>query len=38
MIYGLILGGNSHYSNTILKLQKRIIWIIVGLRGRDSCR
>jgi hypothetical protein len=25
MIYGLILGGNSHYSNTILKLQKRII-------------
>jgi hypothetical protein len=38
MAYGLILGGNSHYSNTIFNLQKRIIRIIVGLRGRDSCR
>jgi hypothetical protein len=37
MTYGLILGGNSHYSNTIFKLQKIIIRIIVGLRGRDSC-
>jgi hypothetical protein len=38
LTYGLIWGGNSHYSNTIFKLQKRIIRIIVGLRGRDSCR
>ena len=38
MTYGLILGGNSHYSNTIFRLQKRIIRIIVGLRSRDSCR
>jgi len=27
-----------HYSNTIFRLQKRIIRIIVGLRSRDSCR
>jgi hypothetical protein len=36
--YGLIFWGNSHYSNTIFRLQKRIIRIIVGLRSRDSCR
>jgi len=30
--------GNSHYSNIIFRLQKRIIRIIVGIRGRDSCR
>ena len=23
MIYGLIFGGNSHYSNTIFRLQKK---------------
>jgi hypothetical protein len=38
MTYGLILGGNSHCSNTIFRLQKRIIRINVGLRSRDSCR
>jgi hypothetical protein len=38
MAYGIILGGNSHYSNTIFRLQKRIIRIIMGLRRRDSCR
>jgi len=38
MTYGLIFWGNSHYSNIIFRLQKRIIWIIVGIRGRDSCR
>jgi len=38
MTYGIIFGGNSHYSNTIFRLQKRIIRIIVGLRSRDSCR
>ena len=38
MRYGLIFGGNSHYSNTIFILQKRIIRIIMGLRSRHSCR
>jgi hypothetical protein len=37
MNYGLILWGNSYYSN-ILRLQKRIIRIIVGIRDRDTCR
>jgi hypothetical protein len=35
--YGIILGGNSSYSNTIFKLQKRIITINLGARARDSC-
>jgi hypothetical protein len=35
---GTILGGNSSYSNTIFKLQKRIITINPGARARDSCR
>jgi len=35
--YGLIFWGNSHYSSTVFRLQKRIIRIIVGTRGRDSC-
>jgi len=38
MTYGLIFWGNSHYSNIIFRLQKRIIRIIVGISGRDSCR
>jgi len=38
MSYGLIFWGSSHYSNVIFRLQKRIIRIIVGIRGRDSCR
>jgi hypothetical protein len=38
MTYGLIFWGNSHYSNIIFRLQKRIIRIIVGIRGKDSCR
>ena len=38
MTYGLIFWGNSHYSNIIFRLQKRIIRIVVGIRGRDSCR
>jgi hypothetical protein len=36
MTYRLIFGGNSHC--IIFRLQKRIIGIIVGIRGRDSCR
>jgi len=38
MTYGLIFWGNAHHSNIIFRLQKRIIRIIVGKRGRDSCR
>jgi hypothetical protein len=38
MTYGLIFWGNSHYKNIIFRLQKRIIRIIVGIRGTDSCR
>ena len=38
MTYGLTFWGNSHHSNIIFRLQKRIIRIIVGIRGRDSCR
>jgi len=37
MTYGLIFCGNSRHSN-IFRLQKRIVRIIVGIRGRDSCR
>ena len=38
MTYGIIFWGNSYYSTTIFRLQKRAIRIIVGLRSRDSCR
>jgi hypothetical protein len=38
MTYGLILWGNSHYSNTIFRMEKRAIGVIMGLRSRDSCR
>jgi len=38
MTYGLIFWGNSNHSNIILRLQKRIIRIIEGIGGRDSCR
>jgi hypothetical protein len=38
MTYGLIFWGDTHYSNIIFRLQKSIIRIIVGIRGRDSCR
>jgi hypothetical protein len=38
MTYGLLFWGNSHYSNIIFKWKERIIRIIVGIRGRDSCR
>ena len=36
--YGIIFWGNSSHSNTIFKLQKRIIRIIVNVRNRESCR
>ena len=39
MTYGIIFCGNSHYNNTIFRLQKKkIIRIIVGIRNSDSCR
>jgi hypothetical protein len=38
MTYRLTFWGNSYNSNTVLKLQKRIIRIMVGIRGRESCR
>ena len=38
MTYELIFWGNTHYSDIIFRLQKRIIRIILGIRGRDSRR
>ena len=38
LTYRIIFWGNTHNSNTIFKMQKRIIWIMVGIRNRDSCR
>jgi hypothetical protein len=38
MTFGLIFWGNSHYSSITFRLQKRILRIIAGIRGRDSCR
>jgi hypothetical protein len=33
----LFSGGNSHYSDSIFKIQKRIIRIIANTGRRDSC-
>jgi len=38
LTYGIIFWGNTHYSNAVFKMIKRIIRIIVGIRNRDSCR
>jgi hypothetical protein len=38
MTYGLIFWGSSYHSNTVFKLQKRIIRIILGIRDRESYR
>jgi hypothetical protein len=35
--YGINFWGNSNNSNTIFKLQKRIIRIIMNARNRESC-
>jgi hypothetical protein len=32
MTYGLVFWGNSYYSNTVVKLRKRIIRIMVGIK------
>jgi hypothetical protein len=36
--YGIILWGNSHFSDSIFKIQKRIIRVITNTGRRDSCR
>jgi hypothetical protein len=36
--YGIIFGGNSSYINTIFKLQKRVIRIMINAENRESCR
>jgi len=38
MSYGITFWGNSHPSNSIFKMQKRIISIITHTSSRDSCR
>jgi hypothetical protein len=38
MSYGIIFGGNLPYSETIFKMQKKVIRIMENLRVRDSCR
>jgi hypothetical protein len=38
LTYGIIFWGNTHNSNAIFKIQKRIIQIMVGIRNRDSCK
>jgi len=35
--YGTIFWGNSTYSNTIFKLQKRVIGIMMNAGNRKSC-
>ena len=37
MSYGIIFWGNSHHSNSIFKIQKRIIRIITNTGSHDSC-
>jgi hypothetical protein len=37
-IHSIIFWGSSHYSSIVFRLQKRNIRIIVGIRGRGSCR
>jgi hypothetical protein len=38
MSYGIIFWVNSGHSNLIFRLQKKAIRIMMGLRGRESCR
>jgi len=38
MSYGIIFLCNSHHSNSIFKIQKRIIKIITNTGSCDSCR
>ena len=36
--YGIIFWGNSSYSNTTFKLQKRVIRTMMNAGNRESCR
>ena len=36
--YGIIFWGNCNYSNTIFKLQKRVIRIMMNAGNKESCR
>ena len=38
LLYGIIFWGNSSYSKSIFKIQKRIIRVIMNSGRRDSCR
>ena len=38
MSYGIIFWGNSHHSNNIFKIKKRIIRIIINTGNHDPCR
>jgi len=37
MLYGIVFWGISHHSNSIFKIQKRIIRIITNTGRHDSC-
>ena len=37
MPYGIVFWGNSHHSNSIFKIQRRIIRIITSTGSHDSC-
>jgi hypothetical protein len=36
--YGTIVWGNTPHSNVILKMQKKTVRIMMGIRSRDFCR
>jgi hypothetical protein len=36
--YGIIVWGNSHFSDSVFKIQKRIMRVITNTGRRDSCR
>ena len=38
ILYGLMFWGNSAHSDSVFKIQKRIIRIMTGIGKRDSCR
>jgi hypothetical protein len=37
-LHNVLFWGNSYHSNTVFKLQKRIIIIMVEITSRESCR
>jgi hypothetical protein len=38
MTFGIILGGNSSCTVKLLRIQKNVIRIVMGLKKMDSCR